>query len=137
MCCRDIEPLKKAVQYHIFFGDDRLLSQLGIRPPRNYGKTVRERYSVWKAYCRNILRKRIDLQSLESLERLQSLESLERLQSLERLERLQSLERLEITQMSYDEVPILPDSVIYCDIPYRNTDGYGDDKKNTFDYEKF
>ena len=65
---------------------------------------------------------------LESLERLQSLQSLERLQSLE------SLERLSISQKSYDEVRILPDSVIYCDIPYRGTDEY---ISGQFDYEKF
>lgn len=128
---RDIEPLKKAVHYHIFFGDDRLLLQLGIRPPHNYGKTVRERYLVWRTYCRNILRKRIDLESLERQERQESLESLQRLQ------RLQSLESLGITRMSYDEVKIFPDSVVYCDIPYRNTSGYGDSKKNSFDYERF
>lgn len=56
---------------------------------------------------------------------------------LERLERLQSLERLQrlsISQKSYDEVRILPDSVIYCDIPYRGTDEY---ISGQFDYEKF
>lgn len=58
-------------------------------------------------------------------------ELLERLQSLESLE---SLERLSISQKSYDEVRILPDSVIYCDIPYRGTDEY---ISGQFDYEKF
>ena len=67
----------------------------------------------------------------ELLERLQSLQSLESLQSLQRLERLQ---RLSISQKSYDEVRILPDSVIYCDIPYRGTDEY---ISGQFDYEKF
>ena len=64
-------------------------------------------------------------------------ELLESLQSLERLESLQSLERLErlsISQKSYDEVRILPDSVIYCDIPYRGTNEY---ISGQFDYEKF
>ena len=65
---------------------------------------------------------------LESLQRLQSLQSLESLQSLQRLE------RLSISQKSYDEVRILPDSVIYCDIPYRGTDEY---ISGQFDYEKF
>ena len=67
----------------------------------------------------------------ELLERLQSLQSLE---SLQRLQRLQSLESLSISQKSYDEVRILPDSVIYCDIPYRGTDEY---ISGQFDYEKF
>lgn len=65
---------------------------------------------------------------LESLERLQSLQSLQSLESLERLQ------RLSISQKSYDEVRILPDSVIYCDIPYRGTDEY---ISGQFDYEKF
>ena len=98
------------------------------------------------------------LQSLESLERLESLQSLKRrtyqgdlmyfvqnleLQSLERLESLQSLysvnkgdinDVLTISKKSYEEVPILPNSVIYCDIPYYSTSGYN---KSDFDYEKF
>ena len=73
------------------------------------------------------------LQSLESLQRLQSLESLESLQRLQRLESLQSLESLHTTFKSYDEVEILPNSIIYCDPPYRGTDSY----KNEFDHEKF
>ena len=46
------------------------------------------------------------------------------LQSLERLERLQSLERLTLSIGSYKDVKIAPDSVIYCDIPYRGTAEY-------------
>ena len=70
------------------------------------------------------------LQRLQSLQRLQGLESLER---LERLQRPQSLESLHATFKSYDEVEILPNSVIYCDPPYRGTDSY----KNEFDHERF
>ena len=32
---------------------------------------------------------------------------------------------------------IKPDSVIYCDIPYKNTNAYGEVNKNNFDYERF
>ena len=71
----------------------------------------------------------LDYEKIYGLQEL--LESLERLQSLESLERLQ---RLSISQKSYDEVRILPDSVIYCDIPYRGTDEY---ISGQFDYEKF
>ena len=56
-----------------------------------------------------------DAQSLESLESMQSLESLDRLQSLERL---QSLQSLQITSLSYDEIDIPDDAVVYCDPPY-------------------
>lgn len=39
-------------------------------------------------------------------------------------ERLQSLERLDISTLDYREVEVLPDSVVYCDPPYRNTASY-------------
>lgn len=35
----------------------------------------------------------------------------------------------------YQDVEILPDSVIYCDIPYRNTNVY--DTENAFNYKRF
>ena len=56
-----------------------------------------------------------------SLQRLQSLESLQRLQSLQSLQslqRLESLERLQVASLSYDEIDIPPDAVVYCDPPY-------------------
>ena len=72
------------------------------------------------------------LQSLyESLQSLQRLERLQSLQSLESLERLQSLQRF---RGDYRNVEIRPDSLIYCDIPYKNTVEYSD---GGFDYESF
>lgn len=70
-----------------------------------------------------------DLQSL--YERLQSLQSL---QSLERLQRLQSLQSLQKFRGDYRNVKIQPDSLIYCDIPYKNTAEYSD---GGFDHESF
>ena len=70
------------------------------------------------------------LQSLQSLERLQSLESLERLQSLQRLQSLERLQRISMTNFSYENVEIMPNSLIYCDIPYNSKsskDSYGCD----------
>ena len=64
---------------------------------------------------------------------------LESLQSLERLERLQSLERLEeqqnitFTTKNYCEIKIKNNSLVYCDIPYKDMAGYN----IQFDYEKF
>ena len=75
------------------------------------------------------------LQSLyESLESLQRLESLQSLESLERLQRLQRLQRLEKFRGDYRNVKIQPDSLIYCDIPYKNTTEYSD---GGFDHESF
>ena len=65
------------------------------------------------------------LQQLERLEQLQRLQSLEQLERLERLQSLQQLERLSITSYSYERVEIKPNSVVYCDIPYKGTADYG------------
>ena len=69
-------------------------------------------------------------QSLERLERLQSLESLE---SLERLSTINNGWGVLLSNLSYDEVPIENNSVIYCDPPYKDTNTYIDD----FNHEKF
>ena len=58
----------------------------------------------------------------QSLGRLESLESLERLKRLQSLERLESLERLRVTSLSYDEIDIPDDAVVYCDPPYHASD---------------
>lgn len=74
------------------------------------------------------------LQSLERLQRLQRLQSLQSLESLQRLQSLQSLQRLQKFRGDYRNVKIQPDSLIYCDIPYKNTAEYSD---GGFDYESF
>ena len=64
------------------------------------------------------------------------MQRLQRLQRLESLQRMQRMQRLEFTNLSYKDVKILPDSVIYCDIPYRNTATYIINDGG-FDYEEF
>ena len=53
------------------------------------------------------------------------------------LDRFQSLESINngvlLSNLSYEEVPIESDSVIYCDPPYKDTNTYIDD----FNHEKF
>jgi site-specific DNA-adenine methylase len=109
---KEIEPLKKHL-HNIFFAENSQEARL-----------------EWKAFIRDFCTSK---QSLESLQRLQSLESLQRLQSLESLQRLQSLERL---CTDYGNIRIESDAVIYCDIPYKNTNRYGDEKAE-FDYNSF
>ena len=74
------------------------------------------------------------LQRLQRLESLESLESLQRLQRLQSLESLQRLKRLQRFRGDYRDVKILPDSLIYCDIPYKNTTEYSD---GGFDHKSF
>lgn len=78
------------------------------------------------------------LENAEKLIVLNRLHSDENLQSplqLESCQRLANIERLAIYNKSYDEIEIKPNSVVYCDIPYSQTNKYEISKD--FDYEKF
>jgi site-specific DNA-adenine methylase len=80
--------------------------------------------------------KRIQLLKQFKQERLQQLEQLQQLQQLERLQQLEQLERLQqltVSSLDYRQIEIKPNSVIYCDPPYKNTNHYGID----FDHDIF
>lgn len=120
---KDIEEYKKFLHYAVVFRDYEPLKE-------KYNIDLSEIDSLPDKYAR----KRKAREILKSGPVLANLESLERLQSLERL-----AGDIESYAMNYDEVPIKKDSLLYCDIPYRSTNGY--DKKGrtieTLDYEKF
>jgi len=67
-------------------------------------------------------------EQLERLEQAQGLHQLKKLQQFERLERVQGLEglpqKIVYSSKSYEKAEILPNSIIYCDIPYEDTKGY-------------
>ena len=105
---KPIEPLKKALHYASVFGDYSLLHGMGIYPPITGKPDMFDR-------CRDLKRwfkKNIGRCDLQSLERLQSL------------------------QTSYTNVEIPHGAVVYCDPPYKGTDGYGKDKA-AFDHATF
>ena len=59
-------------------------------------------------------------------------------QSLQSLQSLESLQRLQTTSKDYAEIDILPNSTVYCDIPYEGTSGYGlDGKDDNFNHARF
>lgn len=76
--------------------------------------------------------KRLYLKKLRSYKiQLEQLEQLERLERLEQLEHKKS--RINFYNLSYDEVKIKDNSIIYCDIPYKGTADYGSE----FNHSKF
>lgn len=86
-----------------------------------------------RLYFREFINKLQSNMTNDEKSKLLQLQSLESIERLERLERIERLERLEISGKSYDDVEILPNSVVYCDPPYIGTGGYGVD----FDHDKF
>ncbi|MDE5620345.1 MAG: DNA adenine methylase [Ruminococcus sp.] len=101
-----------------------------------FAETPEKSYFQWKKLLNDYEKNNSDcsktfkiLQNLDSLRRLQALEN------LERLERLKNIDSGNITcfNLSYEQVEIPENSVIYCDIPYRNTNSY----ISGFDHKKF
>ena len=127
---KDIESYKKSMHMAVVFDqfDETAKKVLGFNVWPKDVSTIRARRAYLAQKIKFDLKKNCkQLQQLQQLERLQQLEQLERLQQLERpqqLERLQQLQRLTLTSLDYREVEIKPNSVVYCDIPYKGTAEY-------------
>ncbi|MDE5582405.1 MAG: DNA adenine methylase [Ruminococcus sp.] len=96
-----------------------------------FAETPVQAYLNWKKFLNDY--RTIDYSKKFKL--LHNLDCLKRLQSLERFYRLKNISDLDIEchNLSYEQVKIPENSVVYCDIPYRNTEGY----TSEFDYKKF
>ena len=115
---KDKKSLHNAIVFDVY--DDNYFSILSDKIPSDI-KNIKER--------RLYLRKHVTSRAHKDA---QQLEQLERLQQLERLYGT-NLTNLTLSTLSYEQVSIKPNSIIYCDIPYKGTDKYG----VPFDREKF
>ena len=124
---KDIEDYKKSLHQAVVFDEfDKTAKYfLGInRWP--------EGTSIYKKRIFLQHRARYLVMALQKGE-LKQLQQLQQLERLEQLQRLQQLQQLSFYNADYRQVPILPNSVIYCDIPYRGTRDYG----NEFNHNEF
>lgn len=141
---KDIEPIKKAFHYVVIFDEwehfsglynyeplDNILKEYGVDDKEKFLNLYRENFRVGgkrKEHLRVIKwiqKNYIDVRY--------NFSELQRLQQLEQLQQLQRLERL---QLDYRSVKIKPNSVIYCDIPYKLKDGH-DYLKEEFNHAEF
>ena len=136
---KDIEPYKKALHYLVVFQDESLMKE--IFPNIDFSfldkvKDVTERRLKLQQFMKqNKLGYGLPIEgSVRKMNILQHENRLEALNSISS-SRLENFERLKIYNKSYDEIEIKPNSVIYCDIPYKSTNKYEISKD--FDYEKF
>ena len=151
---KECEKFKKAVHYSIFFNDNSLLKEYIDLSNFNYSsENLKERRLELQRYLTVLLRENklerkvytnfnhvgnVRIENLERLERFMSFNPNGNVQNL-----LQNMNRLEhipqisnkviLTNLSYEQVPIESDSVIYCEQPYKETGTY----LNDFDHEKF
>lgn len=117
---KNIEQFKKVMHYSVVFNDNSLLSKFVNVGNLNYTSNVIQDRMI---YLRKYLSDFTDFKD-------------KRLESLERLQRLNNLQKDNIKFYSddYQNIPLTDkDAVIYCDIPYLNTNKY----KHSFEYERF
>lgn len=127
---KDLEPIKKAIHHAVFFRDYSLMHTIS-------DIDLSELNGIEDYYDRYMrLRKIFAAKSSISTElmRVQSIERLNRINRMSEMDKEWIHDMLDVTSVSYDEVDIKPNSVIYADIPYRNTGTYDRQK---FDYDKF
>lgn len=113
---KDIEEQKRSMHMAVVFDefDDWFVATFGFSKwPNSMNITAK------RLYLKKICRKRVELQQVQQSQQL------ERLQQLQQLEQLEQHEQLQMTNCDYKYVAIEPNSVIYCDIPYKGTGDYG------------
>ena len=105
---KDVEEIKQQAHEYLF--------------TNGYDGTSTKRVKLLKQFKQDkVIIGRLDIQRLE------------RLQQLQQLEQLQQLQRLEISSLDYRDIVIKPNSIIYCDPPYENTNHYN----INFDHREF
>lgn len=130
---REIEPFKKALHNAIVLHNFTELNKILAENKLELVNTsLTERKDITRA-VKDVLHKHVRSQDVEAKTRLESLERLQSLERLERLNNLNDIKNIVCTNLSYDELDFETDSVIYCDPPYINTEGYLSD----FNHKKF
>lgn len=171
----EIEPIKEAYHYALFFGDYSLaMERMGIDlTPLEKCPTIKEKYAMLKRIVKTTPPNSVEtrLQSMERQGRIcrvwnaskgavaipecggnvavritpptqkgskmQSEESDVAKCNAMGSKRLPLSDVIEFHSTDYQAVPIPENSVIYCDIPYKDTETYQSHKKMEFDYERF
>ena len=132
----ETEPFKKAIHYSIFFNDNSLLNNyIDLKDFKYSSENLKERRLELQSYLMKLLReKKLNIDyGLSKSSILQTQNKLEKCKSLFNNIKNVSNVTINYTNLSYEQIPIEENSVIYCDPPYINTSGYLDD----FNHEKF
>ena len=130
----DIEEYKRSIHIAVVFNqcNDIAFSVFGFKEwPKNVNTITKKRFYLRQKTEWLRVKNKIPKQLYPYLPKRES----NNLRQLERLQQLQQLERLTITALDYRAVEILPNSIVYCDIPYHGTAEYGEfNHKEFFDW---
>ena len=130
----NIEEFKHAYHILVYYSDPEPIRRYGYNIQLSHSPDVIRRYYNYKAQIRHQTTSRelgaypFDLDSTVRQIEIERMQSIQSLQSLTGLQSLQSL------TSDYRAVQIPQNAVIYCDIPYKGTNG---GKYDGFDHESF
>ena len=130
----DVEPYKKALHYAIIFQKydllNKIFNNIDFTFLDKFNDSNERRLKLQQFMKRNNLGYNTPIETCVKISEIS-----QNVKNLNSLNRLENNERLKIYNKSYDEIEIKPNSVVYCDIPYSQTNKYEISKD--FDYEKF
>jgi len=128
---KDIEPFKKSIHNAIVFNefDDFAKEALGIHKFAD-SLSIQER-KKYSSKAIRVTHKKLKYKHFSNLFQVENLE-LTRAQNLSQVSPFSNI--ITFTNLSYEQVTIKPNSVIYCDPPYCETAKYS---KDGFDHAKF
>lgn len=128
----ETENYKKALHYLIVFQDTTLINKIYPDVDFSFIEKV-EHINERRLKLQQFMKRNCDVfQNNSSLNRL---ETLERFQSFLNLSSCKNIKQLNLSNKSYDEIEIKPNSVIYVDPPYKNVSGYK--MSENFNHEMF
>lgn len=127
----EVEEMKRAIHIAITEDDYTECERLNI-PVKPCGFPLNQLFERRIAITSSI----IELSdTLHNKQLAQALERVERIEAIQELQKAKALQQLESVQrLNYSDVEIPHNAVIYCDIPYRDTNVGGYD---VIDYENF
>ena len=156
----EIEQIKEAYHYALFFGDYSLAKErMGIDlTPLEKCPTIKDKYAMlkhivkttpsyqWEQSCSQWKDKSEfgtppkvlwQFQSAERMWRSEKAAAAMSAHNVNVSPQLPLSDVIEFYSTDYQSVPIPDNSVIYCDIPYKGAETYHRHKKTEFDYERF
>jgi len=132
----DIEEYKRSMHQAVIFDEFNYIAKAVFEFdlwPKNVNTIRKKRYYLRQKIEWFRVKNKIPDKIKPFIKQLQDLQQLGRLVQLQQLQQLERLQQLEITSKDYREVEILPNSIVYCDIPYQGTADYG----NNFSHKDF
>jgi 16S rRNA G966 N2-methylase RsmD len=145
---KDKEELTRAIHSLIMYDNQELFtetmtdligSQVPEYPTLKGNNYTEKRYyfsQTWSKYYKQLTELQPNNETLKEYETPERVQHLERLQVLINIQTIIKpyTNNISLSNKSYDEININDNSIIYADIPYKDTGGYN---KQTFDHEQF